>query len=110
YLLHFHLYKNRLAMAIKNYSLRNLAKRLPVTLLIQALAFARSIFTKRNVRLALAALKSYFWVILNLKYIMRQRRVCQILRRVSDNEIEKVMQKLPLTLRFAERTTRTITK
>jgi GT2 family glycosyltransferase len=104
YLVNFHFYKNRLAMLIKNYGSRNLVKRLPVTLLLQALAFARNIFIKRDARLGLAVLKSYFWVILNLKYIMYRRRICQITRRVSDNEIENVMQKHPLTVKFVKRT------
>jgi len=103
YFINFHLYKNRLVMMIKNYSLINLVKRLPVTLLLHVLVFMKNILIKRDVKLAFAVLKSYFWVIFNLKYIMCQRRACQKIRRVPDNEIEKMMQKYPLAFEWAKK-------
>jgi len=94
----YHLYKNQLAMLIKNYGTKAFLKVTPVVGLLYFYRIINAL--KRNDGyLALATLKAVSWDIKNLQYLLLQRRYVQrFVRRVDDREIEKMMSKMPLQL------------
>lgn len=82
----FHSYKNRIFSYLKNFSLKYLAKVLPLTLLLYQIAFLGYIFTGRF-QYALAVQKGIFWNITNLKSILKKRKYIQEnIRKISDDE------------------------
>ncbi len=78
--------KNRLATIIKNYSLVNILKSLPVVIIIYILSGLFEIFYKRLWRFGLSRFKALVWVVLDLPKLLIKRSKVQRLRKLSDNE------------------------
>jgi len=102
--LSFHFRKNRLTTLIKNYSLLNLFLCLPVTLFIYIGIFFKEIILNKNFRLAITSVLAVFWNIKELPNIWRERiKIQSNIRNVSDNEITKLMLKMPVVLQELKR-------
>jgi GT2 family glycosyltransferase len=78
--------KNRLATIIKNYSLINILKSLPVVLIIYIFSGLFEIFYKKLWRFGLARFRALSWVIFNLPTLLRKRAKIQETRKLSDDE------------------------
>ncbi|MFH0790112.1 MAG: glycosyltransferase family 2 protein [Candidatus Omnitrophota bacterium] len=86
--------KNRIAGLIKNYSLFNLVKRLPVLLLIYWLISMKELVFDRSIKLAMSSVLAVIWNIKELPYILRQRKLVQTkIRVVSDAQVVNFMQR-----------------
>ena len=100
HLFNFHLYKNQLAMLIKNYELKSLVKVMPGILLLYTARIINGLI-KNDADLAKAPLRALFWNIKELRYLLQQRRFIQsYVRRVSDDKITKMMIKIPVQIRI----------
>jgi len=89
----FHLYKNQIAMLIKNHSLKCLVMVTPIVCLLYLFRVANGVM-KRNSGLVTATLKAILWNIIELPYLMSQRKyVNKYVRRVSDHQIRGCMSK-----------------
>jgi len=90
---HFTYYftRNRISMLIKNYSLSNLVRWIPLLLFLE---FTRAIILLRyNPLTAHAKLRGIVWNIKNLRRLWRKRNVVQcIIRKVPDTEIARLMR------------------
>jgi len=90
----YHFNKNRIATLIKNYRGRNLLMVLPMNLLLYFSAFTYEAVVKRDIKWAIPRLTALLWNIKEIKYVLSQRRAVQKdLRRVSHNEILRLMPK-----------------
>lgn len=88
----WHFNKNRVATLVKNYSLGNLLKALPVTILLYLLAFLWEALVKREFKLAGTRVSALFWNAKNLKSLLKQRMIVQKnMRRVPDAQILKLL-------------------
>lgn len=87
----FHALKNNITMLFKNYSFKNLVKRIPVAVFI----VLGGAFKGKKGR-GTAHLSAIFWNLVNFKYIWKERLKIQKMRKVSDDEIEKLMLRKPL--------------
>ena len=91
----FHLYKNQLAMLIKNYELKNLIKVMPGVFLLYFSRITNGLI-QNNADLSIAALKALYWNMKEFPYLFQQRRYIQnCMRRVGDDQIQKMMDKKP---------------
>jgi GT2 family glycosyltransferase len=94
-LFNFHLYKNQLAMLIKNYELKSLVKTLPGIFSLYSLRVLNGLI-RNDAHLSIAVLKALSWNVKNFPYLFRQRCYIQTcLRRVGDDQILKIMEKRP---------------
>jgi len=85
--------KNHITTLIKNYSLRNLVRYLP-PILTRMLLFSVKLALKGRRDLAAAYLKAIIWNIVNLRKSWKKRMCVQhVIRRVSDEEVMRVMLK-----------------
>ena len=85
--------KNRIRTMLKNYSTKNIWKRIPISIIM---IFLRGIFMSvknRNISYIIAVFKGFFWNILYLKNTIQFRKEIQKNRIIDDNEIEKNMIK-----------------
>jgi len=90
----YHFNKNRIATLVKNYSGRSLLIALPIILLLYFSAFTYELVVRRDIKWAIPRLTALLWNMKEIKYVLSQRRVVQKdLRRVSDNEILRLMSK-----------------
>ena len=90
--------KNRIRIILKNYSMTNIFKRLPITIII---IFLRGIFLS-IVTKKISYFNSFFigfwWNIRNIENTLEYRKKIQKLRKVNDSEIEKHMIKKSIEL------------
>ncbi|MEM2174659.1 MAG: glycosyltransferase family 2 protein [Candidatus Micrarchaeia archaeon] len=87
----YHSRKNQLATLIKNYSLSNLFKYLPL-LVTRMLGYIIILIIKSNKEYALAYLKALIWNLKNMKKLMVKRIFIQTyIRRKADEEVMKRM-------------------
>jgi len=94
-LFNFHLYKNQLAMLIKNYELKSLVKVMPGLLLLYTFRIINGLI-KNNANLSIAALKALYWNLKEFPYLSQERRYIQTyVRRICDEQIQKMMDKKP---------------
>ena len=94
----FHLYKNQIAMLIKNYHVKNLLKVLPRVLLLYIFRIMNGLI-KNDADLAIAPLRALHWNVKELRYLLQQRRFVQRkVRRVSDDYITKMMIRTPVQI------------
>jgi cellulose synthase/poly-beta-1,6-N-acetylglucosamine synthase-like glycosyltransferase len=107
----YYMSRNVLVTLFKNYGLFNLLRFFTVTC---ALSAARGLgeMVLVNPRHGWTVLKSVGWLPLHVGYLMRERRRTQQLRRVSDSELMRLMQRPELNtylgrLRQRRRTART---
>ena len=83
--------KNRIRTMLKNYSTKNIWKRIPISIIM---IFLRGIFMSiknRNLAYLVAVFRGYFWNIQYLKNTLQSRKKIQKNRVVNDHEIEKYM-------------------
>lgn len=91
----YHSFKNRINSYIKNMSIKQLIKVLPVHLLVCEI-YAFVSLLKFNFPLALAIQRSIIWNVLNIRETLRLRKIVQYsIRTVSDKSIEKYIYKYP---------------
>ncbi len=76
--------KNRIATIIKNYSLLNILKSLPVVLVIYIFSGIFEIVYKRLWRFGLSRFKAILWMIMELPKLLIKRSKVQKLRKLSD--------------------------
>ena len=83
--------KNRIRTMLKNYSLKNVCKRIPISIMM---IFLRGIFMSvknKNKSYLTAVFKGFFWNILYLNNTLQFRKKIQKNRIIDDYEIEKYM-------------------
>ncbi len=83
--------KNRIRTMLKNYSMKNVWKRIPISIVM---IFLRGIFMSiknKNISYFIAVFRGYFWNILNFSNTMKFRKEIQKNRIIDDYEIEKYM-------------------
>jgi len=91
YKIMYHSRKNQIATLIKNYSLSNLFKYLPL-LIIRMLGYIMILIIKNNKVHALAYLRALIWNLKNMKRLMVKRAFVQTqIRKKMDKEIMKIM-------------------
>lgn len=78
--------KNRLATIIKNYSLVNIIKSLPVVIIIYIFSGLFEIFYKRLWRFGLARFRALIWMVSNFPILLSKRSKIQKTRKLSDQE------------------------
>lgn len=85
-------YRNNVFMLIKNYSLSNLLKRLPIRAVFDASSLAKN---------GTVPLKAYLWLLKNFRKIYDHRVYVQTnVRKISDQQIAKLMIKKPVPLMY----------
>jgi GT2 family glycosyltransferase len=93
----FNVRKNRIMGLLKNYSLFNLARVLPVLFSIYSIVFIKELFWNRNASMALSSILAILWNIRELPYTIKQRKFIQSkIRVVRDSEIIRFMEKRPV--------------
>ena len=83
--------KNRIRTMLKNYSMKNVCKRIPISV---GMIFLRGIFMSiknKNKSYLTAVFKGFFWNILYLNNTLQFRKKIQKNRIIDDYEIEKYM-------------------
>lgn len=83
--------KNRIRTMLKNYSTKNIWKRIPISI---TMIFLRGIFMSiknKNISYFTAVLRGYFWNILHFSNTMKFRKEIQKNRIIDDSEIKKYM-------------------
>jgi GT2 family glycosyltransferase len=91
YKIMYHSRKNQIATLIKNYSLSNLFKYLPL-LIIRMLGYIIVLMIKNNTIYLLAYLKAIIWNLKNMKKLIMKRAIVQTkIRKVADKEVMKRM-------------------
>lgn len=90
--------KNRLKMLIKNYSLVNILKYIPIVLFVYLGISLKELFLDRDPEIAITPLLAIFEMLENIDETMLKRREVQRIRRSTDDEIFRFMLKKPLFL------------
>lgn len=83
--------KNRIRTMLKNYSTKNIWKRIPISIFM---IFLRGVFMSiknKNLSYIVAVFRGYLWNIQYLKNTLESRKKIQKNRVVNDHEIEKYM-------------------
>lgn len=78
--------KNRLATIIKNYSVINIIKSLPVVIIIYIFTGLFEIFYKRLYRFGFARFRALLWMMANFSTLLNNRSKIQKTRKLSDKE------------------------
>jgi GT2 family glycosyltransferase len=86
FLVRFHGTKNYIYTLIKNLSTKNLIKILPIHIILW-FGFSFYLFITGNVSSSLNIIKGIFWNVKNLPYILKQRKIIQSHRLVSDRKL-----------------------
>lgn len=84
-------YKNRLRVLIKNYSLTTLAAALPVTVLLQLFLLGAGAIVNTDPRYLRSFLKALSWNAVNLSSALSRRRFIQLKRTMTDKEVMQYM-------------------
>ena len=94
----FHLYKNQIAMIIKNHTVGTLLIVMPVVCSLYVFRIVNGII-KKDSGLAMVTIKAIVWNILELRYLTGQRKyVNKYVRKVNDDQIRECMSNRPLQL------------
>ena len=94
--------KNRIRTMLKNYSRKNIWKRIPISMII---IFLRGIFMSiknKNISYLTAVFRGFFWNLLHINNTMKVRKIIQKNRIIDDNEIEKYMINHSIELKAAK--------
>jgi len=86
--LKFHEAKGRIITLIKNYSIKNLFRYVPLTLFMYLFNIFRLVL-RRDSRSIISITKSVFWCVWNFNYIWMRRKAQYFLRKRSDEYIKK---------------------
>lgn len=97
----FHLTKNRIMSLIKNYSLLNLIRFLPLLLFLD---ISRAVIVLPHMpRHSLMTFKAIFYIVKNLRQILRKRKVVQQhIRKVDDSDVMRFMVKINLAYNLSK--------
>lgn len=91
--INFHSFKNRINTLIKNLSVWELVKMLPVQLILVQVAAVSFLF-RGGIKVAISTEKAMFWNILNIKKTLEKRkRVQNKIRKVADKELMKLVKR-----------------
>ena len=92
-------HRNNLLTVVKNYSMSSLARFFPIRMLLD---FTSLIYlaAKGKRRFGMDALRSYVWIVLNLRLVIGSRRAAQLIRLVSDTTITSNMAKPTIALQY----------
>lgn len=97
-----HFYKNQIATILKNYSLKNLVRSLPILLSTYLMMFLGEVFVKKDYKLAVIRLRAISWNIKRFSYLMNHRWIVQTeIRRTSDDVFIRYMAENQLPKFFA---------
>lgn len=91
--------RNRLRAIIKNYSFRNLIWILPVAILLEFLLSFYLSFSRKSKKYLFSFFPALFWNFINFKDTLKKRRKIQSIRKCSDKEIMRYMEKTSLSIR-----------
>jgi GT2 family glycosyltransferase len=83
-------FRNNIFMLVKNLSVFNLITRLPLRILLDIIAFFRSLILSQTL-MAIAIIKAYKWILIHIGLIYRKRLIVQRQRRLSDRKIFNLM-------------------
>lgn len=83
--------RNHLVTLIKNYELKTLLKLSAVILAVEMIKILYLLIIKKNWKLSTAASKGMFYVLKDLRVILKKRIEIQKSRKISDKEIMKAM-------------------
>lgn len=83
--------KNRIRTLLKNYSIKNILKRLPVTIIMILLRGIFMSVTSKKISYFVAVFRGFWWNIMHTVNTMKIRKEIQHFRVVNDDEIEKYM-------------------
>jgi GT2 family glycosyltransferase len=92
--------KERIYVLCKNYSLRTVAFRLPISLMLMLTASVLWCFETRKDFLTPTA-KAIIWNLKNIDKLETNRRQIQRVRKIPDSEIDKFMVRTPLMIHLA---------
>jgi GT2 family glycosyltransferase len=100
----FHHCKNRILTLVKNYNLSNLAKYLPLLIVLELVRASSSLASGQS-ESALAMLKAFIWNLTNFKHSWKKRLVVQyIVRRMPDQYVTLLMKNVnPASLIYNQR-------
>jgi len=102
--------KNRIRTMLKNYSTKNVWKRIPISMMI---IFLRGIFMSvknKDILYFVAVFRGFFWNLAHIKNTMKIRKIIQKNRIIDDNEIEKYMINHSIELEVVKRIIRQFIK
>ncbi len=83
--------RNRIRTLLKNYSTKNILKRLPITILIIILRGIYMTIKNKNISYFLSVFKGFFWNLLQTKDTLNLRKKIQNTRILDEKEIEMMM-------------------
>jgi hypothetical protein len=88
---YFHGFKEKVRVSIKNYSLENLLRTIPITISLMIAQSTYMTVKRKNPRILLASIEALAWNLKYLKDTLVRRKKVQMSRRRSDSELEKRM-------------------
>jgi GT2 family glycosyltransferase len=83
--------KNRIRVLVKNYSNRNILKRLPATIILISLRTLLLMTLRRRSQYFTATLKGFIWNLSNIRDTIAHRYEVQRLRKTGDCDIQRFM-------------------
>jgi GT2 family glycosyltransferase len=92
-------HRNNLLTLVKNYSLPSLARFFPIRILYDLMSLIY-LAAKGKPRFGTDALRSYLWMILNLRQVIGVRRASQSIRTVSDKTIRSSMARPDIAFQY----------
>lgn len=92
-------HRNNLLTLIKNYSTPSLARFFPIRMLLDLTSLVY-LAAKGNRRFGMDAVRSYAWMMLNLRQVIGARRAAQLIRTVSDESIKSNMAQPNIALQY----------
>ena len=92
-------HRNNLLAMIKNYSFSSLMLFLPVRMLLDLTSLVY-LAAKNNRRFGLDVLRSYFWMVPNMRDVIVSRRASQVIRRVPDKIVRSAMARPNIAIQY----------
>jgi GT2 family glycosyltransferase len=86
----FYLERNRYVMLLKNYSWKMLLLLLPSLIVTEIVTWGHALL--QGPRYAWNKAKAYFWLIANIKSVLKKRRVIQSSRKINDKEFLRLLE------------------
>jgi len=92
-------YRNNLFMMMKNYSAVNLLRYLTIRYLLDAVNVI-SLLAQLKISQTYAIIKAHFWILLNLRLILRKRKHVQVNRKVPDSKVLKKIFRKSIVFKY----------
>ncbi len=92
-------HRNNLLTLAKNYSLPSLARFFPIRILLDLTSLIY-LAAKGKRRFGMDTIRSYLWMVLNLRQVINARRAAQLIRLVSDKNITSAMAKPNIAFQY----------